>query len=165
MSAACFAIGTYSEAVVGAILFQISAIVDCVDGDLARVLFKESRLGKWLDIVGDQVVHIGVFICIAVGLWRANAEAPLLWLGASAAIGAGLSFLVILRGMRLGESERPGMLQLMIDRATNRDFSVLVLALALVGFLEWFLWMAAIGSHVFWILALSLQPRGSKAAA
>ncbi|HVK58114.1 MAG TPA: CDP-alcohol phosphatidyltransferase family protein [Candidatus Kapabacteria bacterium] len=33
--------GGYQSALIGAILFQISAIVDCVDGDIARMVFKE----------------------------------------------------------------------------------------------------------------------------
>src|SRR5436309_15710361 len=39
----------------GAFLLQISAIIDCVDGDLARVLYKESRFGKWHDLVCGQL--------------------------------------------------------------------------------------------------------------
>ncbi|HKA53021.1 MAG TPA: hypothetical protein VKJ47_05115, partial [Candidatus Binatia bacterium] len=34
---------------------------------------------------------------------------------------------------------------------TTRDFSVLIVASALIGQLEWFLWGAAIGAHVFWL--------------
>ena len=50
ISAFFFAVGQSSAAIVGALLFQLSAIIDCVDGDIARVLFKESPLGKWLDL-------------------------------------------------------------------------------------------------------------------
>ena len=46
VSAIFFASGQFITGIVGALLFQLSAIVDCVDGDIARVLFKESRLGK-----------------------------------------------------------------------------------------------------------------------
>jgi hypothetical protein len=48
-------------------------------------------------------------------------------------------------------------LQKLIDAATNRDFSVIVLALACAQKLHWFLWMAGIGSHLFWMTALGLQ--------
>ena len=57
-SAWFFARGNF---VTGALVFQLCAIIDCVDGDLARALFKQSRLGKWLDLGGDQVVHFSVF--------------------------------------------------------------------------------------------------------
>ncbi len=157
LSAACFAIGDANAAIWGAVLLQLSAMVDCVDGDLARVLFKESPLGKWLDIAGDQVVHIGVFVCIGVGLYRAGSAAPVLPLAASAAIGVVISFIIVMRGLIRPESQRNSRLQKLIDATTNRDFSVLLLILAFVGKLEWFLWLTAIGVHVFWVLALSLQ--------
>lgn len=159
-----FTLGSRQWSIVAAVLFQISAIIDCVDGDVARAVFKESPLGKWLDIVGDQVVHASVFIGIAVGLWRASAAAPFLWLGGSAVLGGLIAFVVVLRGMRQ-PGGADGRLQKLIDGATNRDFSVLVLILAIVDRLGWFLWLAAIGSHLFWILALTLQLRPDPKAA
>jgi hypothetical protein len=44
-----------------------------------------------------------------------------------------------------------------INEATSRDFSVLVVAFALVGRLEWFAWLAAIGSHIFWVTFAVIQ--------
>jgi phosphatidylglycerophosphate synthase len=148
--------GGYQSALIGAILFQISAIVDCVDGDIARMVFKESPLGKWIDLAGDQIVHISVFAGIAFGVLRNGGEKEIIFLGASAVLGALISFGVVLRGMRQPAGAN-GSLQKLIDAATNRDFSVIVLALALAGKLWIFVWMAGIGSHLFWITALGLQ--------
>ncbi len=163
-AAVLFAAGTRTSAIWGAVLLQVSAIVDCVDGDVARVVFKESPLGKWLDIVGDQLVHIGVFVAIGVGLWRAGAEgeAPVLMLAASAGVGVICSFLVILRTLLQPALQRNSRLQRLIDATTNRDFSVLLLILALVDRLVWFLWLAGIGVHVFWLTALALQWGGAR---
>ena len=156
VSAFFFANGHYHATVFGALLFQLSAIIDCVDGEIARVVFKESPLGKWIDLAGDQIVHISVFAGIALGISRVSASSSVLWLGVSAVLGALLSFFVILRGMR--SPSGPGtLLKRLIDAATNRDFSVLVLILACFGNLDLFLWMAAIGSHIFWLAALSIQ--------
>lgn len=159
VAAGGFALGDYQSAVIAAILFQISAVVDCVDGDLARVLYKESSLGKWLDLIGDQVVHVSVFAGIAAGLLHSGEVPAAHWLGFSAVAGALLSFAVVLRGMRLPAGDQSRSLQKLIDAATNRDFSVLVLVLACFNRLEWFLWMAAVGSHLFWMTALVLQFR------
>lgn len=153
-----FAQGAGSSAILGAILFQVSAIIDCVDGDVARAVFKESPWGRWLDIVGDQVVHAAVFGGIALGLYRMGNDTLVLWLGASAMAGALIAFGVVMRGLRQGEREGSA-LQRLIDATTNRDFSVLVLGLAVAEELTWFLWMAAIGSHLFWIATLALQWR------
>jgi phosphatidylglycerophosphate synthase len=141
----------------GALLLQLSAIIDCVDGDLARVLYRESRLGKWLDLVGDQFVHVAVFAGIGFGLsWRYPAS-PALALGISAVVGTIISFVVIVRLMQRKKGARSSSVEKLIDATTNRDFSLLVLLLALAGRLDLFLWMAGIGVHLFWIIALCAQ--------
>ena len=141
----------------GAIVLQISAIVDCIDGDLARALFKQSFVGKWLDLAGDQVVHFAVFAGIGIGVARSNPSGPALALGASAAIGVLLCLFVIVRGMQVPADRRSLLFNKLIDAAANRDFSVLLLALALAGKIELFLWLAGIGVHVFWMTMLTLQ--------
>jgi phosphatidylglycerophosphate synthase len=156
VSALCFAQGQQPAAIVGALLFQLSAIIDCVDGDLARILFKESRFGKWLDLAGDQLVHVSVFGGIALGILKTDADSNAQWLALSAVTGALISFAVVVRGMGREASQNQA-LQRLVDRATNRDFSVLVLLLACLQQLKVFLWMAAVGSHLFWVAALSLQ--------
>ena len=140
-----------------AIVLQICAIIDCVDGDLARALFKQSALGKWLDLGGDQVVHFAVFAGIGIGVARVNPSVPALALGGSAAIGVLLCFAVVVRGMKMPAERRSQLLGKIVDATANRDFSVLLLILALIGKMEWFLWLAGIGIHVFWMLMLILQ--------
>jgi len=149
--------GNYRDAIWGALLLQVSAIIDCVDGDVARIAFKETSIGKWLDIVGDQVVHIAVFVGLGVGLWRPEVGATVIGLAASASIGVVISFIVVLRGMLLPKNRENVLLQKLIDKTTNRDFSVILLALAIADQLTLFLWMVGIGVHLFWILALSVQ--------
>jgi len=141
----------------GALLLQLSAVIDCVDGDLARVLYKESRLGKWLDLVGDQLVHVAVFAGIGFGLARSDPASPALALGISAVLGTITSFAVIVRFMQRKSGGKSSRLEKLIDATTNRDFSLLVLLFAIAGKLDLFLWMAGIGVHFFWIIALCSQ--------
>lgn len=150
---------------VGALLLQLSAIIDCVDGDLARVLFKQSRLGKWLDLLGDQVVHVSVFAAIGLGVARIDPATPALLLGASAAVGVLLSLPPLIRALRQPATQRSPLLSRLIEAAANRDFSILLLILALVGRMDVFLWLAGIGVHVFWIALWSLQQGGRGDAA
>jgi hypothetical protein len=55
-------------------------------------------------------------------------------------------------------------LKKLIDATTDCHFSLLVLMLAIAGKLDLFLWMAGIGVHLFWIIALRLQWRGAGSA-
>ena len=160
-SAWFFARGSF---LVGALVFQLCAIIDCVDGDLARALFKQSRLGKWLDLGGDQIVHFSVFASIGMGVARIDPSVPALALGASAALGVLLCFAVIVRALRQPVAHRSPLLNKLLDATANRDFSILLLALAIFGRMDLFLWMAGVGIHAFWIALLVLQ-RGRAAPA
>jgi phosphatidylglycerophosphate synthase len=141
----------------GALVFQLSAIIDCVDGDLARASFQQSRLGKWLDFGGDQVVHFSVFAAIGIGVARTDPSVPALALGASAALGVLLCFAVIVRALRQPAAQRGPLLNKLLDATANRDFSVLLLALAIFDQIDLFLWMTGIGIHLFWIALLALH--------
>src|SRR5207248_1101261 len=141
----------------GAFLLQISAIIDCVDGDLARVLYEESRLGKWLDLVGDQFVHVAVFAGIGFGLARSDPASPALLLGISAALGMIISFAVMVCFTQRKSGRESSGLKKLIEATTNRDFSLMLLLLAIAGKLDLFLWMAGIGVHLFWIIPLRSQ--------
>lgn len=163
--AAMIAHGGAGAAVAGALVIQVSAALDCVDGEIARVLFKESPLGKWLDISLDNLVHIAIFVAIAFHCARRGVAAPLGALAASACAGALLSFVVVVRGMRLSAEQRDPRVAAIVDRLTNRDFSVIVVALALAGRLEWFLWAAGTLVHVFWAAALLAQLAPGRSAA
>ena len=157
VSAWFFAQGNYTAGIIGALLLHLSALVDCVDGDIARVVFKDSPIGKWLDLGLDQVVHVAVFATLAVGLSRAGADAPVVWLGISAVVGAVISFPVVVRARRLSNKDLDTKLEKFIDAASTRDFTALIVFLAVISRLEWFLWLTGITVHIFWITALIMQ--------
>ena len=81
---ASFAIGLYAaflfaqgdtwSLVIGAILLQVSIIVDCVDGELARYTRKFSELGAWLDAITDRVKEYAVFLGLAYGAFVQNGQ-------------------------------------------------------------------------------------------
>ena len=144
--------------ILGALLFQLSAIIDCTDGDLARLQFKESQLGKWLDLVGDQVVHIAVFVGIGLGLLSEDRSLAISLLTGSAVLGAVLAFASVLWAHR--RTHKNARLDQFIQRTANRDFSVIVLVLACLDRLIVFAWLVGIGIHVYWIciVFLGLRP-------
>jgi phosphatidylglycerophosphate synthase len=81
---ASFAIGLYAaflfaqgdtwSLIIGAILLQVSIIVDCVDGELARYTRKFSELGAWLDAITDRVKEYAVFLGLAYGAFVQNGQ-------------------------------------------------------------------------------------------
>jgi phosphatidylglycerophosphate synthase len=62
-----FALGDTWSLIAGALLLQVSIIVDCVDGELARYTRKFSELGAWLDAITDRVKEYAVFLGLAYG--------------------------------------------------------------------------------------------------
>ncbi len=168
--------GVWGWAVIGALLFQLSVIIDCCDGEVARLTFSESKFGQELDIWADNVVHIAIFAGLAGGAylqgpWQ-HSMFPLL-LGASAILANIVSLLLVNHARQL--LTRPRSLQRitdhqrsriegMLSQVANRDFSVLVLLGAWFGLLHWFLALAAVGSWLFvmimtWVLRHSLLSR------
>ncbi len=161
LAAVGFGVGTYQSAVMAALLFQCAAVIDCCDGEVARLTFTESPFGAWLDIAMDNVVHMAIFAGIAVGLYRQagpdDAEVFLV-LGAMAVLGNALSFVLVTRAQKIKSASRwrtsvhAAWSEFMLKNVASRDFSVIVLIAAVVGKLDWFLWMASAGSLVFAIL-------------
>ena len=80
-SAYSFSLGGFWNLFLGAVLLQLSIIVDCVDGELARYTRKFSQLGAWLDAVTDRVKEYMVFLGLAIG---ADKEGRDLWIPAIA---------------------------------------------------------------------------------
>ncbi len=155
---------------IGALLFLCHSILDGCDGELARLKFQQSRWGGVLDFWGDNVVHIVIFACMAVGWSLAAAAAWPLWLGAAAVLGtlgsAGFVYWRLMRGKDDGGAlftsvsaapERP--LARLLDAASRRDFIYLVLILALFGKSNWFLLLAAVGAPIYFFLVMILAAR------
>lgn len=66
-AAASFAGGTRIWLLVGAILLQLSLVIDCVDGEVARATRQFTKLGAWLDASTDRVKEMLVYAGLAAG--------------------------------------------------------------------------------------------------
>lgn len=66
-AALAFAQGTRLWLVVGALSLQISLIIDCVDGEVARSTRRFSALGAWLDASTDRVKEYAAYAGLAAG--------------------------------------------------------------------------------------------------
>lgn len=93
----------------GLLLFQLSVVLDHVDGEIARLKFQSSRLGKWLDNCSDHVVDLAVIAAVAWRMAVGGSGASVLALLGAAVLGVTGSFLVMffwtLRGGRNASGE------------------------------------------------------------
>jgi phosphatidylglycerophosphate synthase len=147
---------------IGACLFLLHSILDGCDGELARLKFLESRLGAALDFWGDNVVHLAVFTCMAIG-WslRVGAGWPLM-LGTAACASTLLAATVLaphqmtttLPGAARSSGAR------LADALAHRDFIYIVIILAAFGQAAWFLFPVAIGTPLFVLVRLWADRRG-----
>lgn len=178
IGAACFAVGSYQMGIIGALLFQLAVIIDCCDGEVARLTFAESRLGQALDLVSDNIVHMAVFAGIAWGTYLENpwhyTYLPLL-LGSLAVVSTGFSLWGVnrvrslraqaLNWRRLSQARRTRF-DFILEYVANRDFSIVVMVFACFGVLPWFLWLGAVGASFFavmmaWSLCRACPPHQS----
>jgi len=93
--------GTYGAMLIGALLFQAQSILDGCDGEMSRLTFRGSRLGEWLDTVGDDLTNYGFFAGAAWGLYATSGHVIYLALGAVTVscglVGSGLEYRYLVR--------------------------------------------------------------------
>jgi phosphatidylglycerophosphate synthase len=175
LGAACFLSAAPARQLAGALLFLLHSILDGCDGELARLKFLESRTGGVLDFWSDNVVHVAVFDTISVGWSREIGAAWPLGLGALAVLGTLLSAgFVFASTMRRPADSGPTRfvsvtkapatgVSRVADFLARRDFIYLVLILAAVGEVRWFLVMSAIGAPAFFMVLLAIASRARHA--
>ena len=77
--AGAMASGTELGFLLGALLLQLGAVIDCVDGEIARLKYLGSLEGAWFDTVADDIVNNSFILGTGIGLARYHHEAwPLL---------------------------------------------------------------------------------------
>ena len=152
--------GVYGMSLVGAVILVISTWIDGVDGELARLTFRESKMGAKLDITLDCFVNYIVFFSIGVGLTRSSGDNLYAILGLVAVIGSIISF--VFMSSLISESKSPerhdsismDKRRMIQDKIANRDFIFILFLLALIDRTEIFIWLAAIGANAFALYSL-----------
>ena len=163
LGAAGLATVSYWGRLGGVLLLVASLVLDCVDGDLARARLAQNPAGARLDVVGDYLVNLAVFAGLAIGLLREGLPTGTAWAAIALITGVGAAMAVVHvlfirpalhRGGDLhwaGDAwslrGRPG--ASVLEKVASRDYTYLLLALATVGHLEWFLYAAAVGAWLF----------------
>lgn len=95
-------------AIVAALVFELSFILDCVDGQLARIRKSASTIGHHLDFLMDEIKAFFVFGAVTVRLWlyaAAPAEGDrylLAGIAGMACLGSGLCLTTFMRRAEYG---------------------------------------------------------------
>jgi phosphatidylglycerophosphate synthase len=154
-AAVCFLYGGYGMSVFGAGLLLLSASIDCTDGEIARLKYMESQFGKRLDIICDNLVHIAVFFAIGMGLYGSTDKSLFILLGSLAVFGSLICF-ILLSPKIMSSKSQGGQLKKfldcnkdLVDRLANRDFTYLLFFMALLGSLDIFIGLTALGANAF----------------
>jgi phosphatidylglycerophosphate synthase len=104
-AAAMFAlVPGYPALVSAALIFELSFVLDCADGQLARLRKTASPLGHLLDFLMDELKAMFIFGAVAIRMWRETADERLLLVGLGGlfCIAAGISLTSFMRRPEYG---------------------------------------------------------------
>lgn len=135
----------------GAAVLWFCALLDGCDGEIARLKHHVTTWGGDFDLLADHVAHLATFVALPVGVARLHPGVN--WWPAGTLLVAGFlacGFSVWWLVLRVPEDRR-GPRALVVERIASRDYVYLILAMTAVGRLDWFVWAAAVGSHLFWL--------------
>ena len=79
-SGVCASTGDYLYLIISAILFYFGFVLDCVDGELARLKKMDSNFGQWLDVTLGELGNIIFFVGCGIGLYKQTGELNSVWL-------------------------------------------------------------------------------------
>lgn len=158
--------GTYWSVLTGAFFFQLSSILDGCDGEVAKLTFRESTYGSWLDTITDNLTYVAFFAAI---VWAHGhlVDTTLIWsIGIGSVSMVTASILVMyyyllhtgaggsLVRYNVAFEEHAARPQAsLIARTLNvlrmmskRDFfTMLLLCFAALDLLSWMFWMVGLG--------------------
>ncbi len=134
--------GGYANSAAAGVLMQVNSILDGCDGELARVRWQGSKLGQWLDTVGDDASNVLFWAALGFGA-RAQPEwgeqlALAAWVTAVGNGLAALQYYVLL--VRKGSGD---IYALAVHQASDRDswLGKVVEAVAMVLKQDFFLFL------------------------
>ncbi|HEY7498594.1 MAG TPA: lysylphosphatidylglycerol synthase domain-containing protein [Vicinamibacterales bacterium] len=165
-----FSRGTYTMGVLAAIVSLAASVLDGCDGELARLQYKESALGCWIDTLGDYTYYVAIFAGLTIGAVHQTGSAILWWLGTAFGAGVLLTFalLILLRWRATdGHPERLRATTAAHFNATNKPWAATlvwlagcatranmpygIVAIAIADLLPAVVVLGAIGANVYWI--------------
>jgi len=102
----------------GAVVMQFASILDGCDGEVARLRYRSSKLGSWLDTVFDDVSNIVFLVATGYGLRVAYGEGwgtVFLWMGVATGVFALIVLVQTYRRLLSGRVRDSGSLEWSAD--------------------------------------------------
>ncbi|HSD89930.1 MAG TPA: CDP-alcohol phosphatidyltransferase family protein [Kofleriaceae bacterium] len=167
--------GGYLAGVLGMALVNLGSILDGVDGELARLKYRFSHIGAWLDTLADDFGNVAYISGIAVNLHKAGSPSWAVPLAVTALVCFALTqstqYFLITKVYRSGDlaaipwafqsneflTAKPKnfieWLKNTIPKTLKRDFALtMFVVFALVGHLEWILVVFSAGAIIFFVV-------------
>jgi phosphatidylglycerophosphate synthase len=172
-----FSVGHYTAGVLAALISLAASILDGCDGELARLQYRESAFGCWLDTMGDYTYYLAIFTGLTAGAARRTGWTGFWWIGAALLCGTVLTFALLILLRERITAGRPEQLRSRTDAhfhargkrwtrlaanlstcATRATMPYGILAFAIADALSALVVLAAFAAQVYWIsLAVELR--------
>jgi phosphatidylglycerophosphate synthase len=150
LGAALLTSPAYLVALLGTALLWGSCILDGCDGEVARLKLMTTPGGARFDEMVDNIVHVATFVAILLHVHRLHPGFDMRTPGILLIAGVILSMVAVWRLILRRPGEGRARFEKILERLASRDYVYLVVVLTAVQRLEWFVWSAAIGVHLFW---------------
>lgn len=144
-------------ALAGLLVYVAAVVLDHADGEVARLTLAESRLGEWLDILVDTVVHAALVVAMGVTAQAVAGGGALL--GPVGALGIVLSAVAArawpgaadtaIGGVLHDLGSRDGFYAMLVAFVVTRAAAPAALPLLMV--------VVALGAHAYWLVCLALR--------
>ena len=94
----------YLWVLLAAVVYELSFVLDCVDGQLARVRKTSSTLGHLLDFLMDEIKAMLLYGCVGVYMWRMTGDERVLLvaLGGMFCLASGIALTSFMRRPEYG---------------------------------------------------------------
>ncbi len=161
VSAGLVAVGGYGYFLAGGVLFQLASILDGVDGEVAKLTFRSTKNGEWIDTACDQISYVAFLVGLVIGVYRSGLPELYFQLGVLGLVAGVLSIgniaLYLVRhresgsalSIRYGFQEGSGVVSRVmrfVQYLGKRDLlAFLVMVLAIVGQLPFGLVLFGVG--------------------
>jgi archaetidylinositol phosphate synthase len=163
-----FSRGGYLYGVAAALITYLSALLDHVDGAIARIKSKESDFGAHFDTFCDYVFYVSFGLGMTAGLYRASGNEFYLWLGVAALFGTITSLIMTsyARNTRAttastyaAEAHKKYETAGSVTRIARRIYFVIrrpvvpyfIVFFSIVNLLPFVLFMTALSANLFWM--------------